>query len=142
METKSLRDKCREQISLQIQSQHPMGCLSIWWCLLLCQIHRHAMNRISPESGVIPSGSGLRITGLLMLAWLGSLIDTLEPFASRARSDPSRQLKPKTLRLLDRNPVTRQLQHVLLISLLRFLAVSNHQASMAIDILHCIHPKV
>ena len=45
----------------------------------------------------ISSDIGLRMEGLLALTFLGSTIAVLESLASWARSDPSRQVTPKTL---------------------------------------------
>ena len=47
---------------------------------------------------MISLDTGLRMEGLRALQLWDAVIDVLEPLASRARDDPSRQLKPETLK--------------------------------------------
>ena len=61
--------------------------------------HGHARNRrqFHAAAELISLDTGLRMEGLPAVTLWDTVIDMFEPPASRARRDPSRQLKPKTL---------------------------------------------
>ena len=67
-------------------------CVPISWA----SQKQTAVSRCSTEVEVISSDTGLRKEGLTALTLWDSVMDVLELLASRARSDPSRQLKTQT----------------------------------------------
>ena len=77
---------------------------------------------------------------LLALKLLDIVIDVLALPASRARSDPSRQLKPKTLKTHSGIKWQGNTKLDIRIKCLGFVLFSVSQASLAVDVIQFIHP--
>ena len=93
--TPILRETC------QVQRQHLVECSVYSVIILLNHFHGHVkkqtvVSHCSPEAEVRSLDTGLRMEGLPALMFCDIVIDTSELPASRARGDPSRQLKFKT----------------------------------------------